>query len=119
MISAFQIINFKCFEDLKLELGQLTLLTGFNGGGKSTAIQPLLLLAQNLRFDESQERYALNGPLVQLGTIGDVMPSEVVAAPIKFVVEEQGTVEVFWSFSGRAGGRFLTLTEHDAEEVVG
>jgi len=65
--------GFKCFDALRLEFGQLTLVTGFNGGGKSTALQPLLLLAQALRLGMI-DTLPLNGPLVRLGTAGDIAP---------------------------------------------
>lgn len=65
--------GFKCFDALRLELGQLTLVTGFNGGGKSTALQPLLLLSQALRLG-TIDTLPLNGPLVRLGTAGDIAP---------------------------------------------
>jgi CRISPR-associated Cas5-like protein len=63
--------GFKCFDQLRLELGQLTLVTGINGGGKSTALQPLLLIAQALRLG-AVNTLPLNGPLVRLGTAGDI-----------------------------------------------
>ena len=65
--------GFKCFDALRLELGQLTMVTGFNGGGKSTALQPLLLIAQALRLGDLTT-LPLNGPLVRLGTAGDIAP---------------------------------------------
>jgi len=65
--------GFKCFDALKLELGRLTLVTGLNGGGKSTALQSLLLIAQALRMGE-KNKLPLNGPLVRLGTAGDISP---------------------------------------------
>lgn len=64
---------FKCFDALRIEFGQLTLMTGFNGGGKSTALQPLLLIAQALRLGDLNT-LPLNGPLVRLGTAGDIAP---------------------------------------------
>lgn len=73
---AVQVISmegFKCFDALRLELGSLTLLTGFNGGGKSTALQPLLLLSQSVRM-KVNDMLPLNGPLVRLGTAGDIAP---------------------------------------------
>lgn len=115
MISAFQIKNFKCFEDLNLKLGQLTLLTGFNGGGKSTAVQPLLLLSQNMRSSDHAENFALNGSLVKLGTIGDVLPTEIVASPVQFIAQGRNDARLLWSFSGRAGDRFLRNT---ATEII-
>ncbi|MBE0701686.1 MAG: hypothetical protein BGO03_11320 [Mesorhizobium sp. 61-13] len=73
VVRAVAMEGFKCFDDLRLEFGQLTLVTGFNGGGKSTALQPLLLLAQALRFG-TLDALPLNGPLVRLGTAGDIAP---------------------------------------------
>jgi CRISPR-associated Cas5-like protein len=72
-VRAVAVEGFKCFDDLRLELGRLTLMTGFNGGGKSTALQPLLLLAQALRLG-TLDALPLNGPLVRLGTAGDIAP---------------------------------------------
>lgn len=65
--------NFKCFEALDLPCAPLTLLTGHNAGGKSTALQALLLLAQGLREAPNSDLLPLNGTLVDLGTGGDVI----------------------------------------------
>lgn len=73
MIDGLYLENLKCFEKLRLPLSFLTLLTGFNAAGKSTAIQSLLLLAQFLRQGSAQKRLPLNGPLVRLGSPGDVL----------------------------------------------
>jgi predicted ATPase len=113
MITAFQVKNFKCFGDLSLKLGHLTLLTGFNGGGKSTAVQPLLLLAQNMRLSVAPETYALNGPLVQLGTVGDVLPSDMEGAATQFNLSGE-RADHFWSFSARAGDRFFRVATNES-----
>lgn len=73
-LEAISIEGFKCFDDLSLDLGDLTLMTGFNGGGKSTALQSLLLIAQTLRVGRGTI-LPLNGPLVRLGTAGDIAPT--------------------------------------------
>lgn len=73
-LEAIGVEGFKCFDDLKLDVGDLTLMTGFNGGGKSTALQSLLLIAQTFRVG-SGAVLPLNGPLVRLGTAGDVSPA--------------------------------------------
>ena len=46
MIRALRMERFKCFDSLELSLSPLTLFTGLNATGKSTALQTLLLLAQ-------------------------------------------------------------------------
>ncbi len=116
MIAAFQIKNFKCFDDLKLNLGRLTLLTGFNGGGKSTAIQPLLLLSQNMRLSQRVPNYALNGSLVQLGTVGDVLPSDANVSPVQFVLQGLRS-KLSWTFTARAGDRFLRMSDREVSSV--
>ena len=65
--------NFKCFTALDLPCTPLTLLTGHNAGGKSTALQALLLLAQGLREAPNTNLLPLNGLLVDLGAGGDVI----------------------------------------------
>jgi predicted ATPase len=73
MIHTLRIHNFKCFDVLPLPLGSLTLLTGFNATGKSTALQTLLLLAQAQRQGGRLPFVPLNGQLAHLGTPGDVL----------------------------------------------
>ncbi len=73
MLTKLRIDNLKCFSQLPLPLAPLTLLTGFNAAGKSTAIQALLLLAQGCRHAENRWQIALNGDLAQLGTPGEAL----------------------------------------------
>lgn len=73
MINALHIENFKCFENQRFELGNLTLLTGLNGTGKSSVIQSMLLLRQSHQRQFLQAGgLLLNGDLIQLGTARDV-----------------------------------------------
>lgn len=104
--------SFKCFDELSLELGQLTLLTGLNGGGKSTVIQSMLLVSQGLRNRPDDERYPLNGGLVSLGTVGDIVGSKREKFPnFSFSCEEEN---IDWEFSGQVSDRFLSLKNHDS-----
>ena len=80
MLDTLTVEHFKCFEDLRLPLKPLTLFTGFNGAGKSTALQPLLLLAQAARLGAwgstgKTGKLPLNGEVVRLGSAGDVLRS--------------------------------------------
>lgn len=110
MISSVEISNFKCFEHLRLDVGSLTLLTGFNGGGKSSAIQPILLLAQGMRQGIGRAIFSLNGALVQLGTISDVLPADSNNPSISFRVIGVED-EAIWVFTTRAGDRYLQASE--------
>ena len=82
MIKSLSLHNFKCFADLHLEIGGLTLLTGLNGMGKSSVIQALLLLRQSNEQgflhttdflpQSTNVGLILNGDLISLGTANDV-----------------------------------------------
>lgn len=103
MINALSIENFKCFDQLRLQLAPLTLLTGFNAAGKSSAIQPLLLLAQGARWSPDRA-HSLNGPLVRLGAVGDILPNGSSVSQFRCGLEtEVGTAR--WTFNCRAGER--------------
>ena len=73
MLSSLQIANFKRFQHLDLELRPLTLLSGVNGGGKSTVIQSLVLLSQTLSAREWGRTLLLEGPELALGNVADVL----------------------------------------------
>lgn len=73
MLSELRLASFKCFETLHLPIGSLTLLSGVNGGGKSSAIQALVLLAQTLRQREWGDALLLEGPELALGNVSDVL----------------------------------------------
>jgi predicted ATPase len=107
VISHLELANFKCFSALRLGLGRLTLLTGFNAGGKSSAVQPLLLLAQAFRGGASN-LVPLNGELVRLGTTGDVVPAVSSDAPMSFAVAADNE-EIRWELTAKAGERNLRM----------
>jgi len=97
VITALHVRSFKCFQDLDLPLNKLTLLTGFNAAGKSTVLQTILLLAQTLRTDSRTGRLRLNGPLVRLGSPGEVVNQKQGGTNLTLGVETE-TVDVRWSF---------------------
>jgi predicted ATPase len=73
VITGLKLINLKCYKALSLPIASLTLLTGFNASGKSTALQGALLISQALRENPRTRWPGLNGSLVQLGTPGEVI----------------------------------------------
>lgn len=75
MLTRIKLKNFKCFESLSLPLASLTLLSGFNAAGKTTALQNLLLLGQSLRSGTRSAELPLNGRFARLGTPGEVLNS--------------------------------------------
>lgn len=71
MIKSLDIRDFKCIDQVELELSGLNLLTGSNSAGKSTVIQALLLLVQSLK-EGGNTANALNGEFVKLGNASDI-----------------------------------------------
>lgn len=72
MLDNIYIENFKCFKKQNIPLAPLTLFTGFNAAGKSSAIQTLLLGRQLQKNATGEFAAPLNGDCVKLGTVGDV-----------------------------------------------
>ncbi|MBL8527379.1 MAG: DUF3696 domain-containing protein [Burkholderiales bacterium] len=73
MLTELHLSNFKCFDNLDLRLGPLTVLSGINGGGKSSVIQSLVLLEQTLEEREWSRGLLLNGPDLALGAAADIL----------------------------------------------
>ena len=98
MIDALHIKNFKCFENQRFELGNLTLLTGLNGTGKSSVIQSLLLLRQSYQHRFLQDGgLLLNGNLIQLGTARDVFFEKAENDEFGFCLDLSG-ISAEWRF---------------------
>lgn len=53
MIRELKLLNFKCFNQAKVEMNQLTVLTGANASGKSTVIQSLILADYTSRLGKN------------------------------------------------------------------
>ena len=74
MINYISLKNFKIFDEIELELGSLTLLSGLNGSGKSTIVQALGILRQSHEAGFLFEGgLALSGELVDIGTGRDLL----------------------------------------------
>jgi predicted ATPase len=99
MIQTLSLRNFKCFEEQTLSLGNLTMLAGLNGMGKSSILQALLLLRQS-KIDGLLDRVglSLNGELVELGTVKDVFFEGAHEDEFGFAMEVDGE-KVSWTFN--------------------
>jgi predicted ATPase len=117
MISALEIKNYKCFQNLNLEFGALTFLTGYNGGGKSSSTQPLLLLAQAFETTDEPLDVYLNGNFVNLGTAGDILRANNSATEVYFKVTNSSQIIEF-SLKARAGDRMLSIEVKAEQELV-
>jgi predicted ATPase len=90
---------FKCFERLKLPLGNLTLLSGANASGKSSVLQALVLLHQTMHEHEWSTRLMLNGNVIKLGTVSDVVDKVHGRRAIEMGLWDEA-LHCHWIFSG-------------------
>lgn len=68
MINSIEIEGLKSIDKLAIDLTKFNLFIGTNSSGKSTIIQGLLAISQNI----NQQEYKLNGSLVSLGEFREV-----------------------------------------------
>lgn len=108
MLNEIELRDFKCFQHLRLPLAPLSLLTGYNGAGKSSVLQPLLLLHQTIREHERSSRLALNGQVVSLGRVPDVV-NEVSGGDRFSVALCDGDDRVEWNFRGDRRDMSMTV----------
>jgi predicted ATPase len=99
MIRSLHIRNFKCFEDQPFELGNLTLLSGLNGTGKSSVLQALVMLRQSYqqRFLQNAE-FLLNGDLIKLGKAKDVFYEGATSKEFGFCLDFSDQPPANWNF---------------------
>jgi predicted ATPase len=118
MLTGLKIGGFKCFDSLSLPLTPLTLLTGFNAAGKSTTLQSILLIAQALRSNSRATELNLNGSLVRLGTLGEVLNSR--QGNVMFSVEDD-MAEITWNLQvqDRTKGDSLQIQNLEIRSIEG
>lgn len=100
MLTRIDLQHFKCFESLKLPLRPLTLLSGVNASGKSSVLHALVLLHQTMREHEWSMRLLLNGSVVRLGTVGDVIDKVHGRQSCTIALLDSDTARFQWEFEG-------------------
>lgn len=68
MIKAISLENFKGLGKANIEFGDITILIGPNGVGKSSIIQAMMVLRQSI----GSKRLVTSGNLIELGEFGDI-----------------------------------------------
>jgi predicted ATPase len=115
MITRLTIRNFKRFAAAELQFRPLTVLTGLNGTGKSTAIQALLLVRQSC--SSGSRIVQLNGPDgLALGEAFDVLHPE--ATEQKVLVKVTADDVDFQYVFGIPDDRALNLDVLDTPQAV-
>lgn len=90
MISALKLQNFKAVASTDwLPLNSVTVLAGTNSCGKSTLIQPILLFKQTFAEQRPRMLLNLNGPLVKLGQLQEVVTNHDRSRPVVFGFQMQ------------------------------
>lgn len=70
LLNAITVSGFKSArEPVRVRLGNLTVLAGANSAGKSTIMQPLLMLKQTIEKDYDTAGLAIDGPLVRFTSV--------------------------------------------------
>ncbi len=78
MIKNILLKNFKIFkEETIFPFSNFTLLTGVNGGGKSTVLQSILLFKQTAE-NSNNGKFSLKGQVIDLGTFSDIKNKDTV-----------------------------------------
>ena len=52
MLTRIKLDNFKCVPPINFQLGKVNIFAGYNGQGKSSVLQTLLMMSQSIKKDE-------------------------------------------------------------------
>lgn len=90
-------------QEQSIEIRPLTILAGANSSGKSSIMQPLLLLKQTLEASYEPEALLLDGPNVQVTSAEQILSKigEEHSAKLIIGLEVNSTAELITSFVGR------------------
>lgn len=94
LIKSLSLKDFKCFEQVDIDFGKITLLTGANSSGKSSLIYALLGIMQSKYFPQY---FALNGELINMGGFDEVLrkKAENNVFEVNVKIESLGKIHVF------------------------
>ena len=117
MITRIDLRHFKCFEELKLPLQPLTLLSGGNASGKSSVMQAFVLLHQTMREHEWSSRLMLNGATLRLGTAADVIDQVYGRHVCGIALMDADAARFAWEFKGER--HEMSMSVHRARGETG
>ena len=109
MLTRIDLRHFKCFERLRLPLCPLTLLSGANASGKSSAMQALVLLHQTMREHEWSSRLMLNGAAMRLGAAADVIDQVHGARGFSIALESSDGAQFQWEFKSEPDAMSMSV----------
>ena len=109
MLTRIDLRHFKCFERLRLPLCPLTLLSGANASGKSSAMQALVLLHQTMREHEWSSRLMLNGAAMRLGAAADVIDQVHGDRGFSIALESGDGAQFQWEFKSEPDAMSMSV----------
>ncbi len=115
MINRITIENFKCFKKASFDLGNLNVLSGLNGTGKSTMIQSLLLPIQTCRQKMLNEALVLNGDLVKIGNGSDLLCEYADYKKVQMAFRYNDNEEITFSYDYKNNSSFLPVEKLDGD----
>lgn len=119
MIHHLRLRNFKCFREVDLPFGAITVLSGSNGTGKSSVLQAMLLLRQSYQLGLLNTRgLALNGDLVRLGSGKDAWFEGAEEDVISFEMSIEGGLATKWSFRIEGQSDVLPLNQPPEDRIL-
>jgi len=91
-----KINNFKCFSDTEIQINDLTVLAGANGGGKSSVVQAILLLRETTELYAGKEtKIPINESYkLQLGASDSILKQDAEGNSILLSIGEEGVVNL-------------------------
>ncbi|MBF0474287.1 MAG: AAA family ATPase [Deltaproteobacteria bacterium] len=124
-ITAMTVSGFKSIaEPARIEIRPLTILAGAGSSGKSSMMQPLLLLKQTLEADNDPGPLLLNGPNVRFTSVDQLLSKGTKGVPTNsFQIEiETGGSSVNLKFAKKNSKRGVevrqTVVSHGVESMV-
>ena len=87
MLKRLSFQNFKSWKDMDLPCAPITGIFGTNSSGKSSILQMLLMLKQTKDATDRAIALDLNGSLVQLGTVADLLHRHEEAQSLKWQLD--------------------------------
>lgn len=112
MIKKIKLENFKCFQNIEVDLNALNVFSGINGMGKSTTIQSLLLLKQSIQQEYVPHNISLNGDYVNIGTGQDLLYENADNEHIKICIYDNDDIRIA-DMIYKGGSDVLKLQAYD------
>lgn len=123
----YNIHNFKNHADTTLQMGNLTLLTGINGAGKSSVIQSMLALRETFLRNSNMESFVLQGDSINLGMSSEIVNQNEVKNPdclqLSITQEDGKTYDFSYSYplqdmSSLKAKEKILLNDKDAKNIA-